>query len=234
MKPRLVAVSHGTSSPAGQAAVAGLLDAVRRRLPGVTVSEAFVDVQEPAPEAVLDSSDGPAVVVPLLLAPGFHVHVDIARSVSGRDSVAANVLGPADAITAILLDRLRAAGLRGADTVVLGVAGSTDARAHRSVDRAAVRLAMRLGCEVRVGHLGGTGRPVGDVVAEARAWGRRVVVATYLLAPGHFADLLLQSNADAVTTPLLDAGLPDPRLVQLVVDRYESMADSWPQLQRAS
>jgi len=233
MRPRLVAVSHGTSSAAGQAAVTGLVGAVRRSLPGVIVSKAFVDVQEPAPETVLDSSGGPAVVVPLLLAPGFHVHVDIARSVTGRDAVAANVLGPDEAITAILLDRLRAAGLRGADTVVLGVAGSTDVRAHRSVDRAAARLAMRLGGEVRVGHLGGTGRPVGDVIAETRATGRRVVVATYLLAPGHFADLLQRSDADAVTAPLLDGGLPDPRLVQHVVNRYEEMADSW-QLRRAS
>jgi sirohydrochlorin ferrochelatase len=233
MRPRLVAVSHGTSSAAGQAAVAGLIGAVRRSLPGVIVSKAFVDVQDPAPETVLDSSGGPAVVVPLLLAPGFHVHLDIARCVSGRDAVAANVLGPDQAITAILLDRLRAAGLRGADTVVLGVAGSTDVRAHRSVDRAAARLAMRLGGEVRVGHLGGTGRPVGDVIAETRATGRRVVVASYLLAPGHFADLLQRSDADAVTAPLLDGGLPDPRLVQHVVDRYEEMADSW-QLRRAS
>ena len=234
MRPGLVAVSHGTSSAAGQAAVAGLVAAVRRRLPDVAVSEAFVDVQEPAPEVVLDSSAGPAVVVPLLLAPGFHVHVDIARCVYDRDAVATNVLGPADVITAILLDRLRAAGLQSADAVVLGVAGSSDVRARRSVDRAAARLAMRLGREVRVGHLGGTGRRVSDVVAEARASGRRVVIATYLLAPGHFADLLLSSDADAVTAPLLDAGPPDPRLVQLVVDRYESMAHSWQQLQRAS
>ncbi len=145
------------------------------------------------------------------------------------------MLGPADAITAILIDRLRPVGLRGDDAVVLGVAGSTGARAHRNVDRAAARLAMRLGRDVRVGHLGGSGRRVTDVVAEARASGRRgVVVATYLLAPGHFADLLLRSDADAVTAPLLDAGPPDHRLVQLFVDRYVSMADSWHQLQRAS
>jgi sirohydrochlorin ferrochelatase len=234
MRPGLVAVSHGTSSAVGQAAVAGLVNAVWHRLPDVAVSEAFVDVQEPEPEAVLDASAGPAVVVPLLLAPGFHVYVDIARSVSGRDAVAANVLGPADAITAILLDRLRATGLRDADAVVLGVAGSSDVRAHRSVDRAAARLAMRLGRDVQVGHLGGTGRPVGDVVAEARASGRRVAVATYLLAPGYFAGLLQRSDADAVTAPLLDGGPPDPRLVQLVVDRYESMADDGHWLQRAS
>ena len=106
MTPALVAVSHGTSSPDGQAAVAGLVDAVRRRLPGVDVLEAFVDVQEPALETVLDRLGGPAVVVPLLLAPGFHVHVDIARAVSGRAATAAAVLGPDRPVTAILLDRL--------------------------------------------------------------------------------------------------------------------------------
>lgn len=234
MRPALIAVSHGTSSLAGQAAVAGLVDAVRRRLPDVVVSEAFVDVQEPSPDTVLDNSSGPAVVVPLLLAPGFHVHVDIARSVAGRDATTAPVLGPSGAITAILLDRLRAAGLRGDDAVVLGVAGSSDVRAHQSVDRAAARLAMRLGREVVVGHLGGTGRRLGDVVAEVGASGRRVVVATYLLAPGHFADLVHRCGADVVTDALLDAGPPDPRLVQLVIDRHDSMAGAGQQLRRAS
>lgn len=234
MRPALIAVSHGTSSSNGQAAVAGLVDAVRRRLPDVVVTEAFVDVQTPTSADVLDASAGPAVVVPLLLAPGFHVHVDIARSVAGRDATAAQVLGSSRAVTAILLDRLRAVGLRSDDAVVLGVAGSSDVRAHQSVDRAAARLAMRLGREVMVGHLGGTGRRVGDVVAAAGASGCRVVVATYLLAPGHFADLLHRCGADVVTAPLLDAGPPDPRLVQLVVDRYESTAGVGLQLRRAS
>lgn len=234
MRPALITVSHGTSSPQGQTAVAGLVDAVRRRLPDVNVSEAFVDVQEPSPSAVLDASAGPAVVVPLLLAPGFHVHVDVARSIEGRDATAAPVLGPSRAITAILHDRLCAGGLRSGDAVVLGVAGSSDARAHRSVDRAAARLAMRLGREVNVGHLGGTGRRIGDVVATVGASGRRVVVATYLLAPGHFADLVPRCGADVVTGPLLEAGTPDPRLVQVVVERYESMAGTRRELRRAS
>ncbi len=35
---------------------------------------------------VVDDIDGLAVVVPLLLAPGFHVHVDIRRRSTGRES----------------------------------------------------------------------------------------------------------------------------------------------------
>ena len=228
MNPALVAVSHGTASADGKAAVAALVDAVRLRLPDVDVFDAFVDVQEPSVDSVLERLGEPAVVVPLLLAPGFHVHVDIGRAVFGRAATVAQTLGPDRAITGVLHDRIDGAGLRDNDVLVLGVAGSSDVRAHHSVHRAATRLAITLGREVRVGHLGGTGRPIGEVVAEAATSGSRVVVATYLLAPGYFADVLNACEADAVTAPLLDGGPPDPRLVQLVVDRYRAVESAEP------
>jgi len=233
MTPALVAVSHGTSSADGQAAVAGLVDAVRLRLPGVDVLDAYVDVQKPALEDVLDRLGEPAVVLPLLLAPGFHFHVDVARAVSRRAATTAAVLGPDRSVTGVLVDRLASVGLCDDDVLVLGVAGSRDFRAHRSVDSAATRLAIALGREVRVGHLGGTGRPIRDVVAEAATSRSRIVVATYLLAPGYFANVLSTCGADAVTAPLLSGGLPDPRLVQLVVDRFQRSAAQW-RYERAS
>jgi sirohydrochlorin ferrochelatase len=227
MSPALVAVSHGTSSAEGQAAVAGLVDAVRLRLPSVDVLDAYVDVQEPALEDVLDRLGEPAVVAPLLLAPGFHVHVDIARAVSGRAATTAAVLGPDRSVTGVLVDRIASVGLCDDDVLVLGVAGSRDVRAHHSVDRAATRLAIALGREVRVGHLGGTGRPIRDVISEAARFRSRIVVSTYLLAPGHFAKVLGKCGADVVTAPLLSSGPPDPRLVQLVVDRFQHSAALW-------
>ena len=237
MNPTLVAVSHGTSSSAGRTAVADLVSAVRAELRDVDVVEAFVDVQEPTLESVVGRLSGSAVVVPLLLTPGFHVRVDVTGAVVDRPAVAAPVLGPDSAITGVLLDRLETVDLDEHDRVVLGVAGSRDLRAHHSVDRAAARLAMALGREVRVGHLGGTGRPIGEVVGEAAMSGHRVVVASYLLAPGFFAGLLNRSGAGAVTAPLLDGGRPDPRVVRLVVDRYRqaaSVATCRPDLQAAS
>jgi sirohydrochlorin ferrochelatase len=224
----LVAVSHGTSSPAGRTAVAGLVAAVRAELRDVEVVDAFVDVQEPELDSVVRSLPGPGVVVPLLLTPGFHVRVDVTRAIAGRSATAAPVLGPDAAITDVLLDRLDAVGLGEDDVVVLGVAGSRDLRAHHSVDRAAARLAMALGREVRVGHLGGTGRPIDEVVAEASASGRRVLVASYLLAPGYFAEVLRRCGAAVVTAPLLDGGPPDQRLVDLVVDRYRQATSAGP------
>ena len=59
-----------------------------------------------------------------------------------------------------------------------------------------------------------------DAVDLARKQGERVVVASYLLTPGRFADMLRHCGADLVTAPLLDGGAPDPRLVSLVVDRF--------------
>jgi sirohydrochlorin ferrochelatase len=60
---------------------------------------------------------------------------------------------------------------------------------------------------------------VPDAVAAARAAGAaRVVVAAYLLAPGHFADKLAAAGADAVTAPLL----PDDRVAAVLLDRFDA------------
>lgn len=227
MAPALIAVSHGTSDVQGQATVARLVDAVRERLPQVDVRQAFVDVESPSlPDALADVA-GPATVVPLLMGAGFHVHVDISRAIAshrrrGFAAEAVGTLGPDPALTAMLVDRLNHAGLTGGDAVVLGVAGSSDVRARLAADRAAAMLAARLGRRVRVGHLGGRGRPADGVVDEARrglASDGRVLVASYLLAPGYFADRLARSGADGVTAPLAAGVTVDNRLVDLVVRR---------------
>jgi len=65
------------------------------------------------------------------------------------------------------------------------------------------------------------------VVAEARAGlpvGGRVVAANYLLAPGHFTDLLNASAVDVATGPLAAGVRLDDRLVELVVRRYEAVS----------
>ncbi|NKY40020.1 sirohydrochlorin chelatase, partial [Cellulomonas septica] len=60
-------------------------------------------------------------------------------------------------------------------------------------------------------------------VAAARADltpGGRVVVASYLLAPGYFYDRVREAGADVVAAPLA----PDPRLADVVLDRYDAVA----------
>lgn len=228
--PTLVAVSHGTADPRGQGAVRRLVDAVQTRLPYVAVRQAFVDVEVPDLSSVLAAARGPVSVVPLLLGAGFHVHVDIATAVesrlaTGQPTTIAPTLGPDPAITGILLDRLNDVAPRPDDAVVLAVAGSSDVRARLSADRAAAMVATSLRRRVRVGHLGGAGRPLERVIDEARRdiGGRgRVIAASYLLAPGFFASRLDASSADIVTGPLSSGVRLDERLVDVVVRRYAS------------
>lgn len=228
--PTLLAVSHGTADPRGQAVVRRLVEAVRGRLTQVDVVQAFVDVEEPSLPDVLARLDGPVTVVPLLLGAGFHVHIDIGNAVrqrvaTGAPTTTAATLGPDAGLTDLLVERLQRAEVSERDAVVLAVAGSSDIRARLGADRAAALVSTRLRRRVRVGHLGGSGRPLEWAIAEARSGlpaGGRVVAANYLLAPGFFNDRLHDSSADVVTGPLAAGVRLDRRLVDLVVRRYEA------------
>ena len=225
----LALVSHGTSSPLGRTAVAALVDAVDRRLGDRRVISGFVDVQQPDLPATL-AKGGASIVVPLLLSAGYHVHVDMREAVhaDASASVLAAALGPDDRLVDVLVRRLREVGLRdgrGRDddvVVVLTAAGSSDARAVADCRDMASRLGVALHREVRCSFISAAAPSVTDAVASARRRhpSSRVVVATYLLAPGYFADLAAASGADLVTCPLLAAGAAVPdELVDIVVDR---------------
>lgn len=216
----LVATSHGTGTPAARSAIGRLVAAVREAAPHLDVRSAFVDVQPPRVDAVLDDVDGLAVVVPLLLAPGFHVRVDIAGAARRPWVVASDTLGTDDRLTTVMLRRLRQVGATRDDVVVLGSAGSTDPAALASIDYAAELLAAAWGAPIAVGHVGGSGRPMAEVVAEVAQPGRRTVAVSYLMAPGFFHTRMQRCGADLVTAPVLDGRTVDDELVSLVLDRF--------------
>ncbi|HWU57664.1 MAG TPA: CbiX/SirB N-terminal domain-containing protein [Microbacteriaceae bacterium] len=228
LRPSLLAVSHGTNSADGREAIAGLVAAVASALPSVHVSSSFVDVQQPDLDTGLDAIGGSAqsVVVPLLLSAGYHVHVDIARSLHGRASESvqlAKALGPDDALVQILASRLAAAGLAPGDSIVLAAAGSSDHRAVRDCLEMGRRLGALLGRPVTVGFLSAAVPRLDGAIETARQLhpGRRVVVGSYVLAPGYFADLAAAAGGDVTSEPLLIAGSRPPgQLVDLVVERY--------------
>ena len=247
LPPALIGISHGTSSSEGRAAVRALHDAVaaavgeraaqtdddeRRDARAPSVRLGHVDVEQPGVHATLASLEPgePAVVVPLLLSAGYHVHVDLAEAVaaagaSDRAVALAGALGPDDRLAAVLARRLDEAGVRDDDTVVLSVAGSSDGRAVRDCRDMAKRLAAACGRDVRLGFLSAASPLLVDAIAEARedAPGARVVVASYLLAPGYFQDLAEGAGADVVSAPLLVPDAPVPaELVEIVLDRYDA------------
>jgi sirohydrochlorin ferrochelatase len=220
---RLVLCSHGTRSSVGAARVTALVEAVSRALPSVEVREAHVDVHPPYVDDVVTPG---SVVVPLLLAPGYHVGTDIARAASALMATVTPALGPDGLLTSLLLARLRTVGLAESDVVVFAAAGSSVAQSDRATREVAHRLSVRLGREVHVGYGAACSPRLKDVIADLRLRhpAQRIVAASYLLAPGHFHDRVLAAGADAVTDPLLDGEAPDRRLVELVVRRC---LDGW-------
>ncbi len=220
----LLACSHGTASPPGQAAVAGLVDAVAATLSEVTVRQAFVDVQTPDVASSLVGAGSDTVVVPLLLSAGYHVHVDLTEAVTAVPGVRmAGALGPDQALVEVLAERVAeaVASLQTEDRVVLGAAGSSDPRAVADCERIGADLAARIGRPVQVAYGTAATPRVRDAVAQARVSGGRVILVCHLLAPGWFHDRLSEAGADVVTAPLLVPDQPpDPRLVDLVVRRW--------------
>jgi sirohydrochlorin ferrochelatase len=222
----LVACAHGTRNPTGRRLIAGLALAARRLRPGLETIAAFVDVQPPTVVDVvagLAAEGRPAVVVPLLLSGGYHVHVDIAGAVAAHPAaVAAAPLGPDPRLVAVLAGRLEQVGADPGDrgtAVVLAAAGSSDPRAVADVERTAALLQQRWAGPVTTGYGSAAEPTVPDAVGAARSGGaHRVVVAAYLLAPGHFAEKLADAGADAVTEPLL----PDERVAAVLLDRYDA------------
>ena len=231
MSPAIILCAHGTRDPLGRETVRSVVAAVAERLPGVEVLEAYVDVHGPDVAEVvagLPSAEGDAVagvVVPLLLAAGYHVHVDIAHAVADRPDVrSTGALGPDDLLVDVLVERLEAAGALRGGSVVLAPAGSSDARAQADSADMAARLEQRWGGTVRLGYAAGPVPSVADAVAAARAvaGGEPVAVASYLLAPGFFQRRVEKSGADVVTAPIA----PHPRLVEIVLARYRAALEA--------
>jgi sirohydrochlorin ferrochelatase len=224
--PVLVACAHGTRNPTGRRLIAELALAARALRPGLVTTAAFVDVQPPTVVDVVAELAGrgrAAVVVPLLLSGGYHVHVDIAGAVAEHaGAVAARPLGPDPRLATVLRDRLVEAGGDAADArtaVVLAAAGSSDPRSVADVENTAGLLQRDWAGPVTTGYGSAAAPTVPDAVLAARSAGaEQVVVASYLLAPGHFHDKLAGAGADLVTAPLL----PDERIAAVLLDRYDA------------
>lgn len=206
----LVACSHGTRFAAGRATIAGIRRALAAAVPEAHLVEAFVDVEQPEVAGVVAeaAASGPVVVVPLLLSVGFHTSVDVAGAVAPfDDATAAAPLGPHVQLAVALRDRVAElgvdAGHRPGDHVVLAAAGSSAPAAAHAVEEMRELLSALFPCPVSVGYGAGASPSIPAAVEAARATGaRRVIAASYVLAPGHFANLVGAAGADLVTEPL--------------------------------
>jgi len=223
MRPALVAVSHGTCDPDGPGVIEDLLDDVRRRLVGVEVITAWVELVAPTVDEVMSTLARPVVVVPLLLSTGYHLKTDVPAA-AARSAAPVHIaapLGPDRHLARAMTARLRSAGALWGDAVVLAAAGSSDPAGLADVERAAELLRCEWGPWVAHACLSGPGPDVPAAVDHLRQSGAgRVAVAPYLLAPGTLSrkarDLAVTAGARTVAPVLGSHRL----LADLVLRRY--------------
>jgi sirohydrochlorin ferrochelatase len=217
--PVLLAVAHGSRDPAAQQTIAALARQVRRLAPVLDVRVAFVQHAEPALPDELAAAGRNTVVVPLLLATGYHLTTDIAGAAAATGAQVADPLGPDTLLVTALAGRLAEAGVPDKTPVVLAAAGSASPAAADDAQRQAGLLAERLEVPVTAAFASAARPRVTEAVAELRSrTGRPVAVATYLLAPGHFHDQLQHAGARWVTSPLG----AHPAVAGVVIDRYRA------------
>lgn len=227
MTADLIACAHGTADPRGRRVVHDLVRQIARLRPGMPTSLGFVDVDLPAFSSVVSrvvADSNHMVVVPLLLSSGYHVNVDIHRTCEATPAAIAPALGPHPLLADVLTDRLAYSLAGRIDRVVMAAAGSSDVRALEDCERTAAMLAARIDLPVEVGYISGRGRRLHEVVHGPG----RVAVASYLLAPGFFADRAASIAADAGAVTCSAPLGPDPRIARLALLRYDEALSSRP------
>ena len=230
----LVAVAHGSADPRAAAAIGALVPLVARRAEerGLSVPDlriAYLGHAAPSVPQVMRTfgPDARVTVLPLLLTAAYHSKTDIPR-VLARTGVRVRYgkpLGPHPLLLRALERRLPGTAFEiPAETgVVLAAAGSSDPEANATVARLAAQWQARAGWyAVRAAYASAAVPDPATAITQLRQAGaRRVVVASYLLAPGLFADRIRDASlaaGAAVVSPVLGAS---PEVADVVLDRYQ-------------
>jgi sirohydrochlorin ferrochelatase len=185
------------------------------------------------------------IVVPLLLTAAYHSKSDIPAQLAAASGAAdggaldvrcADTLGPHPLLLAALERRLREAGValdsaadRARTSVVLAAAGSSDPRANATIaDLAAGWQRDRGWRAVAPAYASAAGPSPAEAVEGLRAAdggaGGPVVVATYLLAPGSFADKIRAASAEAGASAVSAVLGAAPEVADVVLARYRAAA----------
>ena len=192
--------------------------------------------------------DARVTVLPLLLTAAYHSKTDIprvlARAGAGMRITYGEPLGPHPLLLRALERRLPEVALENPAEVgvVLAAAGSSDPAANATIARLAAQwqagtgwFAVRpayaspaaAGGQGSTAAAGGQGSTAAATPAQAvtelrKAGARRVVVASYLLAPGLFADRIRDASLAAGAAAVSPALGATPEVADVVLDRYQA------------
>jgi len=231
-----VAVAHGSADPPAPATVAALAAVARERSPGLDLRTAFLGHAPPSLPQVLGTieADREVTVLPLLLTAAYHSKADIPRVLARlpRPRVTyGDTLGP-HPLLLDALDRRLAEADPGAHrdpartAVVLAAAGSSDQEANATIARLAAQWQARAGWHaVRPAYASAAEpSPAAAVAGLLRDGASRVVVATYLLAPGLFADRIRESALAAGAAAVSPALGACTEVADVLLDRFAHAA----------
>jgi sirohydrochlorin ferrochelatase len=195
--------------------------------------------------------DTQVTVLPLLLTAAYHSKTDIPRVLARAGTARLNLrygapLGPHPLLLRALERRLPETALenRSETGVVLAAAGSSDPAANATIAGLAAQWQAARGwfgvrpayaspaaaggqdSTVSPAAAGGQGSTTpGQAVTELlRAGARRVVVASYLLAPGLFADRIRDAALAAGAAEVSPALGAVPEVADIILDRYQEAA----------
>ncbi len=238
--PVLVAVAHGSADPRAAATIGELMAVVAERAAGrgrrpLDLRTAYLGHAPPSlPQVMGTIEPGRQVrVLPVLLTAAYHSKSDIPRMLARASSDFPRLrvsygatLGPHPLLLRALERRLSKADPAGGDRartgVVLASAGSSDPEANITITRLAGHWQDRGGWfAVRPAYASAADpSPAAAVNSLLRAGAARVVVATYLLAPGFFADRIRTSSLAAGAVAVSPALGACAEVADVLLDRF--------------
>jgi len=219
---RLVTVAHGTRRSEYNLIARSITAQAARRLGGVPHTTSYVELCRPLFAQVMAEHVEPTIVVPLLLSTGFHIRHDLPEGLNAQAQLA-RPLGPHPLLAEVLCDRLRGAGARRGDPVVMVAAGSNDPAVDPDLEVARALLQSRWGATVRLATVTARGQRLAEVLADMRRDGEPCVVP-YLLAPGHFAEHVAVDARRLGVEKVAGVMGDHPLVAELVARRYRAMA----------
>jgi sirohydrochlorin ferrochelatase len=244
-EPVLVAVAHGSADPRASATIGELTAlaaerATARGLRPLELRTAYLGHAPPSlPQVMGTIEPGRQVrVLPLLLTEAYHSKADIPRMLTRvsrefpRLRVSyGNTLGPHPRLLRALERRLVEVDPEPdhAQTgVVLASAGSSDPQANAIITRLAAQWQDRAGWfAVRPAYASAAEpSPAAAVTSLLEAGAPRVVAATYLLAPGFFADRIRASSLAAGAAAVSPALGACAEVADVLLDRFAEVASS--------
>ncbi|MCV7281294.1 sirohydrochlorin chelatase [Mycolicibacterium flavescens] len=225
----LVLTAHGSADPRSAAVTHAVAGRIRRLRPWLDVRAAFLEQTGPDLGEVLRGLDGPAVVVPFLLASAFHARIDIPAVIEESRAVVdrAEVLGEDPALLTVLRQRLTETGVS-PDDDDLGVLVVAVGSSHPAANARTATVAQHLSRGTRwaateVAFATGPYAGVAEAADRLRARGaERLVIAPWFLAHGRITDRVA-SYAAAQSIPMSEPLGSHNLVAATVLDRYDAV-----------